>query len=94
MIPGIGAAAAELLEREGELLGKLAADRFLTLNEYTAQTCKVHTGRFRCKAVSKLGKATSNDPIQKAWQSKPRPIEALPVALDLEDVCQIGVRST
>lgn len=70
MIPGIGAAAAELLEREGELLGKLAADRFLTLNEYIAQTRKVHTGRFRCKAVSKLGKATSKRSDSKSMAVK------------------------
>lgn len=85
MIPGIGAAAAELIKGGGELLGKLAADRFLNLNEHTDTHRRNHHGRFGFKSVFKAGQANSDDSIQKAWQAKTETDGGLSVAFELKD---------
>ena len=70
LIPGLGPGLAELIKGGGELLGKMAADRFLNLNEYTDRNRATHHGRSGYVSVSKIGEANSMDSLQKAWQAK------------------------
>ena len=69
-IPIIGPVAAELIKGGGEMLGKLAADRFLNLNEFTDRARKQYHGRSRYISIAKAGEANSIEALQKAWQAK------------------------
>lgn len=84
-IPLIGPVASALITGGGELLGKLAADRFLNLNEFTDQARKQYHGRSGYIAVSKPGQANSVDALQKAWQAKTETDGGLSVEFTVDD---------
>lgn len=85
MIPFIGPGAAELIKGGGELLSKLAADRFLNLNEFTDRAREQWHGRSGYISVSKPGEANSTDAIQKAWQAKTETGGGLSVEFTVDD---------
>lgn len=85
LIPGVGEAAAELIKGGVQVATKLAADKFLNLNEHTDTHRRALHGRFRFKSVFKAGQANSSDSIQKAWQAKAETDGGLSVAFELED---------
>lgn len=70
MIPGIGPPIAELIKGGGELLSKMAADRFLVLNEFTDQARQQYHGRSGYISLAKAGAGNSTETLQKAWQAK------------------------
>ena len=69
-IPMIGPAAAEIIKGGGELLSKMAADKFLVLNEFTDKARKQYHGRSGYISVAKPGAGNSIETLQKAWQAK------------------------
>lgn len=85
MIPFIGPPIAEVIKGGGELLGRLAADRFLNLNEFTDTQRKAHHGRFGYKSVFKAGHANSSESLQKAWQAKSETRGGLSVTFEIDD---------
>lgn len=84
MIPMIGPPIAEAIKGGGELLGKLAADRFLNLNEFTDKVRKQYHGRHGYKSVSKTGQANSMEALQKAWQAKSETAGGLSVEFEID----------
>ncbi|MCK2200474.1 siphovirus ReqiPepy6 Gp37-like family protein [Corynebacterium callunae] len=85
MIPGIGPPIAEIIKGGGELLGKLAADRFLNINEFTDQARKQYHGRSGYHAISKPGEANTIESLQKAWQAKTETAGGLSVEFTIDD---------
>lgn len=69
-IPMIGPVAAELIKGGGEMLARLAADKFLNLNEFVDRAREQWHGRSGYISVSKTGQANSVEALQKAWQAK------------------------
>lgn len=85
MIPMIGPGAAEIIKGGADLLGRLAADRFLNLNEYTDQARKAAHGRSGYISIAKTGEANSIDSIQKAWQAKTETGGGLSIEFSVDD---------
>lgn len=85
VIPMIGPPIAEIIKGGGELLGKLAADRFLNLNEFTDRARKQYHGRSGYISVSKPGEANSVEALQKAWQAKTETAGGLSVEFIVDD---------
>ena len=69
-IPFIGPVAAEIIKGGGEMLSKMAADKFLVLNEFTDKARKQYHGRSGYISVAKPGAGNSIETLQKAWQAK------------------------
>lgn len=86
MVPMIGPPIAEAIKGGAELVAKLAADRFLNLNEFTDQVRKAYHGRHGYKSVSKTGQANSMDALQKAWQAKTETAGGLSIEFDVDGV--------
>ena len=84
-IPGIGPIAAEIIKGGGELLSKMAADKFLVLNEFTDQARKQYHGRSGYISVSKPGAGNSIETLQKAWQAKTETAGGLSVPFEVAD---------
>lgn len=84
-IPLIGGPAAELIKGGGDLLSRLAADKFLNINEYTDQNRKNYHGRSSYVSVAKAGEANSADSIQKAWQAKTETGGGLSIEFTVDD---------
>ena len=84
-IPFIGPAAAEIIKGGGELLSKMAADKFLVLNEFTDQARKQYHGRSGYISVSKPGAGNSIETLQKAWQAKTETAGGLSVPFEVAD---------
>ena len=85
-IPFIGPIAAELIKGGGELLSRMAADRFLNLNEFTDRARKQWHGRSGYVSVAKAGQANTIEALQKAWQAKTETAGGLSVEFALDDV--------
>ena len=84
-IPIIGPAAAAIINGGAELLGRLAADRFLNLNEFTDQARRSYHGRSGYLSVAKTGHANSFEALQKAWQAKTETAGSLSVEFVIDD---------
>ncbi|NWO15771.1 MAG: hypothetical protein HLX46_02760 [Corynebacterium sp.] len=84
-IPGIGPIAAEIIKGGGELLSKMAADKFLVLNEFTDQARKQYHGRSGYISVAKPGAGNSIETLQKAWQAKTETAGGLSVPFEVAD---------
>lgn len=84
-IPIIGPVAAELIKGGGELLSRMAADRFLNLNEFTDRARKQWHGRSGYLSVAKTGEANTIEALQKAWQSKTETAGGLSVEFRVDD---------
>ena len=84
-IPLIGPVAAEIIKGGGELLSKMAADKFLVLNEFTDQARKQYHGRSGYISVSKPGAGNSIETLQKAWQAKTETAGGLSVPFEVAD---------
>lgn len=85
-IPLIGPIAAALITGGGELLSRMAADRFLNLNEFTDRARKQWHGRSGYVSVAKTGQANTIEALQKAWQAKTETAGGLSVEFALDDV--------
>ena len=83
-IPGIGPALAELIKGGGEMLGKLSADRFLNLSEFSDQVRREYHGRSAYISLSKTGQGNSLDTLQKAWQAKTDTDGSISVEFEVE----------
>lgn len=84
-IPVIGPVAAELIKGGGELLSRMAADRFLNLNEFTDRARKQWHGRSGYLSVAKTGEANTIESLQKAWQAKTETAGGLSVEFRVDD---------
>lgn len=84
-IPGIGPIAAEIIKGGGEMLSKMAADKFLVLNEFTDQARKQYHGRSGYISVAKPGAGNSIETLQKAWQAKTETAGGLSVPFEVAD---------
>lgn len=84
-IPLIGPAAAELIKGGGEMLSKMAADRFLNLNEFTDRARHQWHGRSRYLSVAKTGEANTVEALQKAWQAKTETAGGLSIEFTVDD---------
>ena len=84
LIPGIGPPIAEAIKGGGELLAKLAANRFLNLNEFTDKVRKAYHGRYAYTSVAKTGQANSAEALQKAWQAKTETAGGLSIEFDVD----------
>lgn len=84
-IPIIGPVAAELIRGGGELLSKMAADRFLNLNEFTDRAREQWHGRSGYLSVAKTGEANTVEALQKAWQAKTETAGGLSVEFVVDD---------
>ena len=84
-IPIIGPAAAEIIKGGGELLSKMAADRFLNLNEYTDRSRAQWHGRSGYISVAKTGEANTIESLQKAWQAKTETAGGLSIEFTVDD---------
>lgn len=84
-IPFIGPVAAEIIKGGGEMLSKMAADKFLVLNEFTDQARKQYHGRSGYISVAKPGAGNSIETLQKAWQAKTETAGGLSVQFEVAD---------
>lgn len=84
-IPIIGPVAAELIRGGGELLSKMAADRFLNLNEFVDEARAQWHGRSGYISVAKTGEANTVEALQKAWQAKTETAGGLSVEFAVDD---------
>lgn len=84
-IPIIGPVAAELIRGGGELLSKMAADRFLNLSEFTDRAREQWHGRSAYLSVAKTGEANTVEALQKAWQAKTETAGGLSVEFSVDD---------
>ena len=83
-IPFIGPVAAEIIKGGGEMLSKMAADKFLVLNEFTDKARKQYHGRSGYISVAKPGAGNSIETLQKAWQAKSETAGGLAVQFTLD----------
>ena len=68
----------------GEMLSKMAADKFLVLNEFTDKARKQYHGRSGYISVAKPGAGNSIETLQKAWQAKSETAGGLAVQFTLD----------
>ena len=83
-IPLIGPVAAEIIKGGGEMLSKMAADRFLVLNEFTDKARQQYHGRSGYISLAKAGAGNSTETLQKAWQAKSETAGGLAVQFTLD----------
>ena len=83
-IPFIGPVAAEIIKGGGEMLSKMAADKFLVLNEFTDKARKQYHGRSGYISIAKPGAGNSIETLQKAWQAKSETAGGLAVQFTLD----------
>lgn len=84
LIPGVGPIAAAAITAGGEILGDLAADRFMNLGEFTDEARKQYHGRSRYLSVAKPGAGNSVETLQKAWQAKTETAGGLSVQFSVD----------
>ncbi len=83
-IPVIGPVAAEVIKGGGEMLSKMAADKFLVLNEFEDKARSQYHGRSGYVSVSKAGAGNSVETLQKAWQAKSETAGGLSVQFSVD----------
>ncbi|MEJ6013821.1 hypothetical protein WG936_08230 [Corynebacterium sp. H127] len=86
LIPGIGPLGSALVTGVGELVSKLAADRFLNLEEGEDLNRAAHYGRSGYISLSKPGQANTNDSKQKMWAAKTQSEGGLTVQFVVDDM--------
>ena len=85
-LPFVGPALAELISAGTEMVARMAADRFLNINEYTDSIRKDYHGRAGFKSVSKTGQANTTESLQKAWQAKTETDGGVSIEFQVEDM--------
>ncbi|WP_276652480.1 hypothetical protein [Corynebacterium vitaeruminis] len=86
LIPGVGPAAAALINGAGEVLAAMSVDRFLNINEFTDEQRKTWHGRSSYISLSKTGAANSLEALQKAWQAKEETDGGISVGFKVDSV--------